>query len=266
MLHPSYAPGDERHGISTSRGEGVIGIFPLAAAVVAGVFCAALIRQYAARRRAHQLLWAIAMAMYAVASSALFAGAVFGWTVWWFAAYWLFGAVLTVPFLAGGELLLLFRGWPAVVMSTLFLGFLSAIGLVVIFGWMAWFTSQFGGPGFPRHINVDLPPGAVVFFSRESVLVLARVSSYSAYAFLLFGTLWSAWKMRGAPELRDRFWGTLLIALGATIVAGGSAFAAAGILIGFSLTLLAGITGMFLGFLKASGPIPAAAAHAEQTA
>ena len=44
-----------------------------------------------------------------------------------------------------------------------------------------------------------------------------------------------------------RFVGTLLIALGATVVAGGSAFAATGVLAGFSLTLLAGIALMFLG-------------------
>jgi hypothetical protein len=59
--------------------------------------------------------------------------------------------------------------------------------------------------------------------------------------------------MRGRPELRYRFWGTLLIALGATVIAGvGSAFAALGHLLPFSLALLVGIAVMFGGFLRAS--------------
>ncbi len=59
--------------------------------------------------------------------------------------------------------------------------------------------------------------------------------------------------MRGRRELRDRFVGTLLIALGATVIAGfGSAFAALGMLLAFSIALLAGISIMFGGFLRAS--------------
>jgi amino acid transporter len=58
--------------------------------------------------------------------------------------------------------------------------------------------------------------------------------------------------MRGRPELRDRFVGTMLIVLGASVVAGGAAFAAVGELAGFCLTLVAGIVAMFVGFLRAS--------------
>ena len=65
--------------------------------------------------------------------------------------------------------------------------------------------------------------------------------------------------MRGRPELRDRFFGTLLIAVGATIVAAGAAFAALGDLPGSRSTLVAGISLMFRGFLRASRPVPCAA-------
>jgi lipopolysaccharide export LptBFGC system permease protein LptF len=59
--------------------------------------------------------------------------------------------------------------------------------------------------------------------------------------------------LRGRPELRDRFLGTLLIAFGATIIAGfGSAFAALGHLAPFSISLLVGIALMFIGFLRAT--------------
>jgi hypothetical protein len=61
--------------------------------------------------------------------------------------------------------------------------------------------------------------------------------------------------MRGRPELRDRFIGTLLIALGASVIAGfGSAFAALGYLAAFSVALVAGIAIMFIGFLRAGRP------------
>ena len=74
----------------------------------------------------------------------------------------------------------------------------------------------------------------------------------------LAGAAWSAWRMRGRPELRSRCIGTLLVAAGATITAAaGSAFAAVGNLPAFSLSLLAGVTVMFLGFRRASEPRPA---------
>ena len=64
----------------------------------------------------------------------------------------------------------------------------------------------------------------------------------------MVGALWSAWRMRGRPELKDRFIGTLLIVLGATIIAGfGSAFAALGDLAPFSVALLVGHLGDVLG-------------------
>ena len=82
---------------------------------------------------------------------------------------------------------------------------------------------------------------------------LPQLVAIPAYLVLLGGALWSAWRMRGRPELRDRFWGTLLIALGATVIAGfGSAFAALGHLAPFSISLLVGISIMFWGFLRAS--------------
>ena len=83
---------------------------------------------------------------------------------------------------------------------------------------------------------------------------MAQIYAYPTYAFLIAGTIWSAWKMRSQPNLRDRFVGTLLIAVGATIVAAGSVFAASGFLPGFSITLAAGILVMFEGFLRASRP------------
>jgi hypothetical protein len=223
-------------------------VFPLLATVVASVFAGMLIRQFVARRGQPQLVWAIALAMYAIASLALTVGVLSGWTRTWFVAYWAFGAVLNVAFLAGGELVLLFRrAWV-----------LWAVWLVLVFVTSFTFAVLRNAEVHTAALVDQLPLGRDVFGAGTPAHRLAQLVAYPAYVILLLGTLWSAWKMRGRPELKDRFIGTLLIAVGATIVAAGAAFAAAGVLFGFSLTIVAGICVMFAGFVRASrrAPLP----------
>lgn len=221
-------------------------LIPAVAAAVAAVFAVLLLGQFAARRGQAQLLWAIAMAMFAAASGALALGVASGWTKSLFAVYWAFGAVLNVPFLAGGELVLLFRRpWVR-----------WAVWLVLIFS--IAFTLAVLREASVDALGQQLPAGREVFGLGTQAQRLPQYFSYPAYVVLVAGAVWSAWRMRGRPELRDRFMGTLLIAVGATIVAAGAAFAAEGQLTGFVLTLLVGIAGMFWGFLRASRPVAAA--------
>ena len=105
----------------------------------------------------------------------------------------------------------------------------------------------------PSALAQDLPSGKEVFGAGSSAHRLPQLISIPSYLILVGGAIWSAWRMRGRPELRDRFMGTLWIAIGATVIAGvGSAFAAAGNLPVFSLSLLVGIATMYWGFLRAS--------------
>ena len=85
-------------------------VFPLAAALVAVLFAAALVRRYARSSRPYELIWALALLMYAGASLAVAFGVASAWTSGEFRVYWVLGAVLNVPFLAAGELELLFHG------------------------------------------------------------------------------------------------------------------------------------------------------------
>jgi hypothetical protein len=227
-------------------------VFPFVASAVALGFAVMLGRQFAARRRPYQLAWAVAMLLYAGGSFALFLGALHGWTQGGYKAYWLLGAVLNVPFLALGEVYLLVKA--------------RAVGdvclLALVFA-TAFAANRIGGAAIasPAALAQDLPLGKEVWAGDPFVLHLAQLYAYPTYAFLVAGTLWSAWRMRRAPELRDRFLGTLGIAVGATIVAAGSAFAATGVLAGFSIALTAGISVMFWGFLRASRPrLPSPAA------
>jgi hypothetical protein len=229
-------------------------LIPLVATGIAAVFAGMLVRQFLARRGQAQLLWAISMAMFAVASAAVTIGVASGWTRSLFAVYWAFGAVLTVPFLAGGEFVLLFRR-PWVRWAT---------WIVLIFS-VAFTFSVLRQASFDASALAErLPSGKEVLGDGSAAHRLPQLFSYPAFFILLAGALWSAWRMRGRPELKDRFVGTLLIVIGASIVAGGSAFAAFGLVTGFIVTLVIGIAVMFWGFLRASKPVvvPDAAAVA----
>jgi len=221
---------------------GPMWLFPLLAAVVAFAFAVSLGRRFLERRRPYQLVWMLALAMFGLASLAVVGGVATGWSRFTFDVYWALGAVLNVPFLAAGEVLLLFRR-PAVLWATgLLLVFLTAYTMAVLQG----------AEVAPSALAEQLPSGKEVFGDGSPAHRLPQLISIPSYVVLLAGTVWSAWRMRGRPQLRDRFVGTVLIAVGATVVAGGASFSAAGILVGFIATLLVGIVLMYGGFLRAS--------------
>jgi hypothetical protein len=240
-------------------------VFPLVAALVALMFAALVGREFVARRRPYLAAWGIALLLFAAASFAAFLGILSGWTPAEFRVYWLLGAVLNVPYLALGELLLLFRDRRVQIALFLVLVFGTAFALNVVR------TADISVSAFPCH---DLPLGKEAF--APEVLVgatgpclfafghpgpayrLAQYYSYPAYVILIVGALWSAFRMRRNPGLRDRFLGTLGIAVGATIVAIGSGVGAGlDVVPVFSVCLALGIALMFWGFLRASRPAPA---------
>jgi hypothetical protein len=114
-----------------------------------------------------------------------------------------------------------------------------------------------GAPVDPAALAEQLPSGKEVFGDDTAAYRLPQLISIPSYLILLVGAAWSAWRMRGRPDLRHRFTGTLLVAAGATITAAaGSAFAALGNLPAFSLSLLAGVAVMFVGFRRATESRP----------
>ena len=223
-------------------------VFPLAAAVVAFAFAVSLGRRFARSRRISLAMWCAALAMYGAASLAVAAGALFDWNRTLFEIYWILGAVLNVPFLAAGEIHLLRRGPVIDLLVWVVLAFVIAYTIAV----------TRGAAIDPAALTQQLPSGKEVFGDGSDAYRLPQLISIPSYVILLAGALWSAWRMRGRPELRHRFVGTLLVAAGATITAAaGSAFAAVGNLPAFAISLLAGVAVMYLGFLRASEPRPA---------
>src|SRR5215203_5666107 len=156
-------------------------LLPGVAAAASAAFAVAVLRQDAARRRPYQLAWGIALSMFTVASLALTAGVVAGWSPVSFKLYYLFGAVLNVP-------------WLALVGNT--------VGTLVVVG------------------------GAVA----------------------------SGLAMRSRRDLRPRFEGTLLIALGVLLAASGGVLAFLASSDKLALGLAVGASVMFLGFRRASAP------------
>jgi len=222
-------------------------VFPLAAAAVALVFATALGRRFARSRRIHLAMWCGALLMYAVASLAVAVGAAAGWNGSLFEVYWILGAVLNVPLLAAGEVHLLGRARVLDLIVWVVLAFVFAYTIAVTRGALV----------DPTALAERLPSGKEVFGDGTAAHRLPQLISIPSYLILVAGAAWSAWRVRGRPDLRDRFIGTLLVAAGATITAAaGSAFAAVGNLPAFSLALLAGVAVMFVGFLRATRSRP----------
>jgi len=229
-------------------------VFPLVAAGVAFAFAALLVGQFMRKRRPYLAAWAIALLMYAVASTALFLGVLNGWSSTEYRVYWLFGAVLNVPYLFLGELYLLVRRRVVVDVVAVILVFLTAFAVATVMN----------APIHAQALSTDLPLGKDVFGDGTMPYRLAQYLAYPSFILLVVACVWSAWKMRGRPELRDRFVGTLLIAIGATIVAIGSGVGAGlNVVPIFSIGLLAGIVVMFWGFLRASRTVSVAPAPVE---
>src|SRR3954470_19682505 len=77
------------------------------ATLVAVAFALSTFERWLNRRRRHELAWTASLTMFAVASPARWVGVSTGWTEPTFRVFFLFGAILNVPFLALGTVYLL---------------------------------------------------------------------------------------------------------------------------------------------------------------
>ena len=220
-------------------------VLPILAALISLLFGIHLLVRSGRRRSWAEAVWGVAMLMFAAASAALTLGVLDSWSTAEFRTYWLFGAVLNVPYLGVGELYLLSRRrW------------IGHLGLVVVLAATAWAAAEVRTAPLDAQVlrTQEFFTGREVLGAEASARALALVYSYAGTAVLVLGILWSALGIRGRPELRPRLWGVLLIALGALVVAGGAAFAAVGNFGGFSATLAGGVGVMYAGFLMATRP------------
>ncbi len=219
----------------------MVAVFPALAAAVAWTFAAQLGRQYHARRRPHALAWACALGLFGLASAAVTVGVATGWSPPLFGVYWVAGALLNVPLLAVGQLLLL-DPKRSVLYWTL-------AGLAAVWSVLFTLLADFDATVLAQASQDNGIPLGREALAGETAYALARPFSYT-FVIVVGGSIWSA--------VRSRRWAILLIALGVTIAALSSAFVRVGQGQLFSLLLAAGVVVMYAGFL-AAGRAPRAA-------
>ena len=234
------------------------------ATAVSLAFAGATFERWLRRRRRHELAWSVALALFACGALSLWAGAAVGWDGVTFRLFYLFGAIVNVPFLALGTLYLLLgrrRGdqWAvAIALSCAF-----AAGVLAV----APLTGA---------IDADvLPQGSEVFGPLPRIL--AAVASGLGATVVFAGAAWSAVRLLvrrgraprptvpgGSPSGRPvvpasrLVVGNLLIAAGTAILsASGLLNSVLGEMDAFAVTLTVGITVLFAGFLVATAPAPA---------
>ncbi|HEV2035825.1 MAG TPA: hypothetical protein VGU71_16805 [Candidatus Dormibacteraeota bacterium] len=210
-------------------------VIPLIAFVVGGAFAAVVGRQYLSRRRPHQAIWALALAMFATAALFESAGQAFGWSDATYKGYYLFGGVLNVGWLGIGSLLLLTSprvGRVAVIAMVA----ISLIGLVAVL--LAHTDAGLLRAQVPPRGAIDVPSA------------LPLLTNVGGSLLLIGGAAWSAWKAARSGAPRNRVLGLALIAAGAFIVAGGHSFAQSrGVYVAQPLSEAVGIVAMFAGYV-----------------
>jgi len=212
------------------------------ATVVAVAFAASLAERWWIRRRPHELAWTVALVLFACGSLSLWAGAALGWQGWTFRLFYLFGAVVNVPFLALGTIELLAPRRAAIVRSGVALACAFAAGVVAV----APFTAPIPGD--------RLPQGSEVFGPWPRVL--AAVFSGCGATVVFVGAAWSAVRLLRGQGARRLAGGNGVIALGAAILSmSGLLNSALGEMEAFAVTLTAGVTVLFVGFVLASNPL-----------
>jgi hypothetical protein len=82
-------------------------VLPLGSSVLSLVFAAMVFDQWLQRRKSFQLVWALGLLWYAVATGCEFLGGTFGWNGPLYRAWYLFGAFLVPSYLGVGTLYLL---------------------------------------------------------------------------------------------------------------------------------------------------------------
>ena len=209
-------------------------VFAALAAVIGGAFGLAVLNQYRSRRKPYQLIWGAALIMFGLAALCEAIGLAAGWSAGDYKAYFLFGALLNVGWLAVGEVYLLAPSTPARVAAVV-MGLLTVISIVAVIT---------AGTD-PARLHAQFPEKA----STVPGALPAVINSIGT-VILVGGALWSAWKAYRRTAPWGLVGGLALIAIGAFVVGGAHSIA----VLFSTLTLrpiseAVGIAIMFAGYL-----------------
>jgi hypothetical protein len=227
-----------------------VGALGATATLVALAFAGCTYERWLAGRRPHELAWTQALVLFALASAAYWSAGAVGWHDWNFRLFYLFGAIVNVPYLAVGTVYLL--GGERVGRTTH-----RVVHLLAAFCAGAVLFAPMGA--LPR---TGLPEGKEVF--GPGPRVMAAVGSGVGATVLIVGALWSVWTLLrsrrrpaagAAPSIAPgRLAVTnVMIAIGAFVLGlGGTFYTGNAAELAFGVFLVAGIAILFGGFLVSS--------------
>ena len=211
----------------------------LLAALAATGFTVDLVRNYLSRERHHVAAYAAGMAAFAVATWALFFGAATGWTSASYRAFFLFGAIVSVPLLALGSMFLVV-GKRAGHIMTFFLFPLFAIAVPMTL------AEPFVGP-LPAG---GVPAGSELFAAGFGPRMWAGVGSGVGATILIVLSVVSL--VRFWKSNRRLVMANALILVGTFAASSGGTFLAFGEQGGFAFSLLLAASLIWLGYRVAT--------------
>ena len=218
-------------------------LMPLATAVLVAVFDVLLIRQYLARRKIHQLWWAIGFAMYAAAAFLEFAMQLSGgWSPWLFRFYALLSASL-VAVLAQGSMALVSRKR---IWSRIYLAYNTICFAIFAFGVFTTplIAAELANPKLSSYAALG---GTALTYPR----VMSMLLTIPATFVLLGAAVLSIIRFLRKKEFAYRVWANVLIAAGTLVIASGGGMAKAGNTTMFYLAEMLAAVLFFAGFLMA---------------
>ncbi|MEX1134911.1 MAG: hypothetical protein WED83_08725 [Acidimicrobiia bacterium] len=210
----------------------------LLAALAATVFALDLWLDYRRRPRPHIAAYGAGMTMFAVATWAFFIGLNFDWTGPGYRTFYLFGAILNIPFLALGSMFLVVGRRSGHVMA-ISLGAFTAISTTLTT------TVPFAKPlpvtGIPHEIFAD-------GFGPRLFAIIGGAAGTTILVVLALVSVFRLWKRN-----RRIVWGNLLILAGTLAAASGGTGLALGESSAFAVSLMAAVTLIWAGYKVASG-------------
>lgn len=189
--------------------------YALLATVVSAAFAATLWVQYRSRPRPFLLVWAIALAFYAIAALTEVLGAANGWSPLLYRTYYFFGGIILVGLLALGEIYLLSPKYRSLALTILVV--LGVIGLIGILG-ASLDVAKLQTHEVPNTDTIRAQGGIFDILAIAMAILINIVGT----VVLIGGALWSAWSAWRRGGASSRVLAMVLIAVGAFIVAGAS--------------------------------------------
>jgi hypothetical protein len=226
-------------------------VLPALTTLISLGFAAQVLNQYRTRGKTYQLAWGLALLFYAVAAFPEVMGSLSGWNEIDFRIYYLFGAILLVPWLALGTAELLLRNPRARWARMAYIAFVAVVtvmGLAAI-ATAALHTAFITGTHIPDNCAMYCPREHGYEIGNVVAVVVAAVGNIVGTVVLAGGAAYSAYRTWRAGLPRNLTLGNILILAGAVVVAAIASLTRIGHYELFYAGQAAGVAVIYAGFL-----------------